>query len=86
MTFSSLDSLRFPKGSDTSCYRQTLLKSSAPERKYSQMRELLVHTAEEKKKKHRKENGRNERNTQDNRSYWYLNSEGKGGGADGRER
>lgn len=51
MTFSPLDFLRFPKGSDTSCYRQTLLKSSAPERKYSQMRELLVHTAEEKKKK-----------------------------------
>jgi len=35
-----------------SCYRQTLLKSSAPERKYPQMRELLVHT--EGKKKNRK--------------------------------
>lgn len=31
-----------------SCYRQTLLKSSAPERKYPQMRELLVHTEEKK--------------------------------------
>lgn len=51
MTFSPLDSLHFPKGGDMSCYRQTLLKSSAPERKYPQMRELLVHTAEEKKKK-----------------------------------
>lgn len=54
MMFSSLDSPHFPKGGDVSCYRQRLLKSSAPERKYPQMRELLVHTEEEKKKKRKK--------------------------------
>lgn len=44
-----------------SCYRQTLLKSSAPGRKYPQMRELLVHT--EGKNKRGKEKKRNMRDT-----------------------
>lgn len=37
-----------------SCYRQTLLKSSAPERKYPQMRELLVHTEGKYKREKRR--------------------------------
>lgn len=59
MTFSSLGSPHFPKGGEMSCYRQTLLKSSAPERKDPQMRELLVHT----EGKNKKENKRNMRDT-----------------------